>query len=169
MAKGMAILAVALVVGATFAQPAAAQQGRTSPPSREAAMFEFLLAEVAAQRGDTGDALVAMGRLARELRDPLVARRAAELAIRGRALEPALDLAILLVELEPDSTLGRDLVASLVASRGDVEKARESLAAYVEASPVKPLLFSQLAFHYHGLSLAVPYNKGNDGIRRRLL
>ncbi|MCM2328034.1 MAG: tetratricopeptide repeat protein [Lysobacter sp.] len=144
----MAILAVALVVGAAFAQPAAAQQGRTSPPSREAAMFEFLMAEVAAQRGDTGDALVAMGRLARELRDPLVARRAAELAIRARAVEPALDLAILLVELEPDSTLGRDLVASLVASRGDVEKARESLAAYVEASPVKPLLFTQLAFYF---------------------
>jgi len=146
MAKGMAILAVALVVGAASAQPAAAQQGRASPPSREAAMFEFLVAEVAAQRGDTGEALVAMGRLARELRDPMVARRAAELAIRARAMEPALDLAMLLVELEPDSTLGRDLAASLLANRGDVEKARESLAPYIAASRVKPLLFSQLAF-----------------------
>ena len=41
--------------------------------------------------------------LAREMRDPQVARRAVELAIRARAFGPALESAALLLELDPDS------------------------------------------------------------------
>ncbi len=148
MAKGMTVLVAALVVAGALAQPVAAQERRASPPGREAAMFEFLLAEVAAQRGDTADALATMGRLARELRDPQVARRAVELAIRARMLEPALDLAMLLVELDPDSTIGRDLVASLVATRGDVEKARELIDGFVKEGADKPFLLTQLAYFF---------------------
>ena len=148
MAKRLAGLAVALAVAAAFPAPAAAEQERTSPPGREDAMVEFLTAEVAAQRGETGSAVATMGRLAREMRDPQIARRAVELAIRAHAMEPALEMAMLLVELEPDSTLGRELVASLVASRGDLEKAREAIAGFVDASPDKPLLITQLAYFF---------------------
>ncbi|HEX4944541.1 MAG TPA: tetratricopeptide repeat protein, partial [Usitatibacteraceae bacterium] len=138
--------ALALVAG--FSLPVAAQQGRDSPPGREVAMSEYLAAELAAQRGETDAALAAMARLARELRDPQIARRAVELAIRARAMEPALEMAMLLVGLDPESTLGRDLVASLVSSRGDVDKARDSLAAFVESSPDRPFLLTQLAFFF---------------------
>lgn len=148
MEKGLAALVVALVVAALSPSTALAQQGRASPPGREAAMSEFLAAEIAAQRGETGPALASLSRLARELRDPLIARRAVEIAIRGRAMEPALEMAMLLVELEPDSPLGRDLAGSLVASRGDVDKAREILAGFVEASADKPLLLTQLAYFF---------------------
>jgi len=148
MAKGFSGLAVTLAVAA-LALPAAAQQGRSEPLGPEAAMFEFLAAELAAQRGETGPALSAMARLARELRDPQIARRAVELAIRSRSMEPALEMAMLLVELEPEATLGRDLIASLVANSGNLEKARELISAFVESSRVKPLLLTQLA-HYFG-------------------
>jgi tetratricopeptide (TPR) repeat protein len=148
MAKGVVVLAVALVVGAAMTQPASARERREAASSREAALYEFLLAEVAAQRGETDEALERMGTLARQLGDPQIARRAAELAIRARALEPALELGLLLVELEPDSTLGRELVSSLLANRGDVTKARDYLSAAIEASAHKPLLFTQLAYFF---------------------
>ncbi len=148
MASGRAGWVVAGILAAWLALPAAAQKGERTPPGREEAMFEFLAAELAAQRGETGPALADMARLARELRDPQIAKRAVELAIRARAMEPALEMAMLLVELEPESTLGRDLVASLVASGGDLKKAQETIAAFVERSPDKALVLTQLAYYF---------------------
>ena len=148
MAKSLVGLAVAMALAAAFPAPAAAQQADLPPPGREEAMADFLTAELAAQRGETGPAIATLSQLARELRDPHIARRAVEIAIRARAMEPALEMAMLLVELEPDSTLGRDLVASLLAGRGDVEKARETLAGFVDKSAARPLLLSQLAYFF---------------------
>jgi len=136
----------ALIAG--LATSAAAQSTRSGPPSREAAIFEFLAAEVAAQRGETGVALGTLARLAKETRDPLIARRAVEIAIRARALEPALEIAALLVELEPESPLGRDLVASLLGSRGELDKATESVAGLVAASGDRALLITQLSYFF---------------------
>ncbi|MBL0143663.1 MAG: tetratricopeptide repeat protein [Betaproteobacteria bacterium] len=154
MAKGLIGWVAMLAVAAAFSPSADAQQAnataakRSSPPSREAAMFEFLSAELAAQRGETGPALATLARLARELRDPQIARRAVELAIRAREMEPALEMAMLLVELEPESPLGRDLVASLLANRGELDAARATIAGFVQASQDKPLLLTQLAFYF---------------------
>jgi tetratricopeptide (TPR) repeat protein len=125
-----------------------AQAERTGPTSREAAIFEFLAAEVAAQRGEIALALGTMGRLAKETRDPQIARRAVEIAIRARALDPALELAALLVEIEPDSPLGRDLVASLLGNKGELDKATESVAALAAASGERPFFLSQLSYYF---------------------
>ncbi len=148
MATGIIRAAAALTLAACIGTPALAQQGRNPPPSREAALFEFLLAEVASQRGDSAPAIASLLRLAKEMNDPQIARRAVELAIRARALEPALEAAALLVEIEPDPTLGRDLIASLVVNRGDIDKAREAIASLIAASERKPLLVSQLAYFF---------------------
>ena len=67
------------------------------------AVFDFLLAEVLLQRGDLEGALKLFNRLAREMQDPQIARRAVETAIRARAFGPALDSATLLLELDPES------------------------------------------------------------------
>jgi tetratricopeptide (TPR) repeat protein len=147
MVKGSGRVALALLL-ATLSTQGVAQQGRSSPPGREAAIFEFLMAEVAAQRGETAPAIASLVRLARELRDPQVARRAVELAIRARNIEAALDAGALLVELEPESNLGRDLIASLVTKLGGVDKAREAVAGLVEASTDKALLLTQLAYFF---------------------
>lgn len=150
MAKSLVGLAVAVAMALAAAVPApvAAQQAGLPPPGPEEAMADFLTAELAAQRGETGPAIATLSQLARELRDPGIARRAVEIAIRARAMEPALEMAMLLVELEPESTLGRDLVASLLAGRDDLEKAREALAGFVDKSAARPLLLSQLAYFF---------------------
>lgn len=140
------VLAVALAGAVPLA--AHAQDGRKSPRTREAAIFEFLLAEVAAQRGETERSIATMARLARETRDPKLARRAAEIALRARAMEPALEMAVLLIELEPESTLGRDLFASLVATRGDLAAARDTIAGIVQKSENRPFLLTQLAYFF---------------------
>jgi tetratricopeptide (TPR) repeat protein len=142
-------LAAAMALAAALSPPAVAQRPKAAPLGREEAMADYLTAEVEAQRGETGAALSMMSRLARELRDPQIARRAAELAIRSRAMEPALEMAVLLMELEPESTLGRDLVASLVGNGGDLGRATETIAALVAASNNKPLVLTQLA-HFFG-------------------
>src|SRR5258705_1928255 len=93
-------------------------------PASEA-IYEFLVAEFAAQRGDTDGALAVFHRLARELKDPQIARRAVETAIRARAFGPALESASLLLELEPESTLAREIMAALLANEGDLAKAQD--------------------------------------------
>ena len=96
------------------------------------AMYEFLVAEIAAQRGDVDGALAVYQRLARELKDPQIARRAVETAIRARAFGPALESATLLLELDPESILAREIMAALLANEGDLAKARDTLAGILE-------------------------------------
>src|SRR5688572_15931222 len=109
---------------ATDETEAADENDSSSYPSH--ALFEFLIAEVAAQRGDVESALAIYTRLARELHDPSVARRAVETAIRARAFGPALESATLLLELDPESSLAREIMAALLANEGDLAKARRS-------------------------------------------
>ena len=108
------------------------------------AVFEFLMAEMAAQRGDVEGALAIYNRMARDLRDAQVARRAVELAIRARAFGPALESATLLLELEPGSTLAREIVAALLANEGDLAKARDTLTAIFDRNRNRGGMLMQL-------------------------
>ena len=110
------------------------------------AMFEFLVAEFAAQRGDTEAALATFHRLARELKDPQIARRAVETAIRARAFAPALESATLLLELDPESTLAREIMAALLANDGDLGKARQTLTGMLEKSANRGSLMMQASY-----------------------
>ena len=140
-------LAIALVasVGTALAQTGPAG----SPPARNAAVFDYLLAEVAAQRGETSGAVASLVRLARESRDPRIARRAIELAIRARALDPALLAGIALAELEPEASLGRELVSQLIASGNDLPGATAKLERLIEESIDRPRVVMQLG-HFLG-------------------
>jgi len=109
------------------------------------AMFEFLLAEVAAQRGDTEGAVAIYLRLAREMKDSSIAKRAVETAIRARAFGPAMDSAVTLLELEPDSALAREIIAAILANEGDLDKARDSLAIILTRSQDRGPLLMQLS------------------------
>jgi tetratricopeptide (TPR) repeat protein len=109
------------------------------------AMYEFLVAEVAAQRGDTEGALAIFDRLARDLKDPQIARRAVETAIRARAFGPALESASLLLELDPESTLAREIMAALLANDGDLGKAEKTLGALLSKNPHRGPLVMQLS------------------------
>lgn len=108
------------------------------------AVFEFLVAEMAAQRGDVEGALAVYNRLAAETRDPQVARRAVELAIRSRAFGPALESSSLLLELEPGSTLAREIIAALLANEGGIDKARETITTLLDKNRNRGALLVQL-------------------------
>ena len=107
-------------------------------------VFDFLVAEIAAQRGDVDGAIAIYTRLARELHDPQVARRAVELAIRSRNFPLALESSTLLLELDPTSTLAREIVAALLANEGDLAKARETLTALLDKNPNRGPMLMQL-------------------------
>jgi tetratricopeptide (TPR) repeat protein len=109
------------------------------------AMFEYLVAEIAAQRGDTEGAISVYERLARELKDPQIAKRAVETAIRARAFGPALESATLLLELDPESTLAREIMAALLANEADLNKARDMLAGILEKTANRGPIVMQLA------------------------
>ena len=122
-------------------QPADAESGSTNTD----AMFEYLVAEVAAQRGDTDGAIAVYQRLARELKDPHIARRAVETAIRARAFGPAMESATLLLELDPESALAREIIAALLANGGDLEKAKATLAGILERTTNRGPVLVQLS------------------------
>ena len=137
----MALLGSVAGAGDSFAQRAA----QPLPPlTSQQAMFEYLLAEVAMQRGDTVVALSAYLDLARRLRDAPIARRAVEAAIRARAFEPALEAAALLVELDPEGSLGREIVSSLLSNNGNLDQAVETLDKLIAKQADKGFLLVQV-------------------------
>ena len=108
-------------------------------------MYEYLLAEFSAQRGDVEDALAIYARLARQLHDPEIARRAVETAIRARDFGAALDNATLLIELDPQSSLAREIMAELLANGGDLPKATELLKSVLEKTANRGAIMLQIS------------------------
>jgi tetratricopeptide (TPR) repeat protein len=132
----------------SIAGPVAAQQQDAAADDASAdsdAMFEYLVAEFAAQRGDTEGALAIYERLAKELRDPQIARRAVETAVKAREFGPALENATLLLELDPDSTLAREIMAALLANDGDLGKAQGLVQGILQRSANRGPLLMQLS------------------------
>jgi tetratricopeptide (TPR) repeat protein len=89
----------------------------------EPMLYEFLLGEIALQRGDNGLAAQTFLDLARRTRDPRVARRAVEVANQGRLPELALDAARTWHELEPASTQSLQVLAALLVANKRAEEA----------------------------------------------
>jgi tetratricopeptide (TPR) repeat protein len=143
---GVVIAALALgLVGPSAAEETDEAIEADNGASTSEAMYEFLVAEFAAQRGDTQGALEVYHRLARDLKDPQIARRAVETAIRARAFGPALDSATLLLELDPESTLAREIMAALLANDADLGKARDTVAGMLEKTANRGPLLMQLS------------------------
>ena len=147
------LVAAALAIGPAWAvgdddegMDAAVESNEADEATSTAdAMFEFHVAEVAAQRGDVDSAILTYHRMARELHDPQIAKRAVEMAIRVRNFPAALDSAAILLELEPDSTLAREILAALVGSENDIGKASDHVAALLKKSVDRGPLLLNLA------------------------
>jgi tetratricopeptide (TPR) repeat protein len=97
--------------------------------------YEFLLGDIAAQRGMPELAAQAYLDLAQKTRDPRVARRAAQLAYESRQFELALSAFKLWQELEPSSALARQMHLSLLLSGGKLQEARPLLEAILKEDP----------------------------------
>ena len=96
-------------------------------------LYEFLLAEVAGQRGDLRLATEAYLDLAKTTRDPRVAKRATEVALFSRLPQQALESAKLWMDLEPDAAQPRQAVVALLVSTGRLEEARPHLERLIAA------------------------------------
>jgi tetratricopeptide (TPR) repeat protein len=119
---------------AQSAQPKTLVASAPAEPSlSEAMLYEFLLGEIAAQRGDPALAAQTYVELARRTRDPRVARRAVELASAARQQDLALEAARLWHETDPDSTRALQTVTALVVATGKVEDAEPYLAKLLAA------------------------------------
>lgn len=128
---------------------ATVQNGDTIPNVNlsGALMYQLIAAEVAAQRGELGSAFAVYLKLARETRDPRLARRASELAIQGRAPAQGLEAAQVWFELAPNSQDALSTLALLYAGAGRFDDAYPLLKAQLQVAtnPADELLRTQRA------------------------
>jgi len=133
---------------ATPAAPEAASRPADDPipevPITGALMYQLMAAELAAQQGDLGAAYSIYLKLARETRDPRLARRATELALQGRALGQSLDAAELWRQLAPTSKEATQALALLYATSGRYDDAYTLFAAEMKATANPAVELSRL-------------------------
>ena len=113
-----------------------AERGDTIPnvDVSSALMYQLMAAEVAVQRGDLGSAFAVYMKLARETRDARLARRAAELALQGRAMAQGLEAAQVWFELAPNSSEASQTLAMLYAGSGRFDDAYSLFKAQLQAA-----------------------------------
>lgn len=101
-------------------------------------MYQFLVAEIAGQRGDVEFASETYRKLARISQDARVAKRATEIALYAKQDDIALESARIWYEAEPDSDAARRTLADLLIKTGDFRSARPLLAEVLARSQSGP-------------------------------
>ncbi len=109
-------LALTAALLSAFALPVA----KAAPPAASAEegltpqwLYQFLIAEIAAQRGQYSLSASAYVDLAKATRNPRVARRAAEVSLHTRQFDLALEAARLWNDLEPNESAARQMLSNL--------------------------------------------------------
>lgn len=90
-------------------------------------LYQYLLTEIASQRGDTEVAVQASAALANKTRDPRLAMRAAQLAIESGQMDKAIDAIKLWREVEPNSSIATRMLSSVLLRAGKLDEARLEL------------------------------------------
>jgi Flp pilus assembly protein TadD len=159
-AFAIALLAAGAFAGGLRAQPVQEADDDDAPPSAQAAtpparlpmqdltapmLYDFLLGEIAAQRGSPGFAAQTYVDLAKRTRDPRVARRAVEVANFARMPDLALEAARIWHDTDPASPQPLQAVVVLLVGAKKVEEAEPYLAKLVAGSgAAAPNVFMQL-------------------------
>ena len=99
----------------------------------EAVLYEYLLAEIAGQRGSIGLAAQAYVDLAKRTRDPRIAKRATEVALYARMPSAAIDAAKIWYETEPSSMQALQALTGLLIEAKRHEEALPYLQKLVSA------------------------------------
>jgi tetratricopeptide (TPR) repeat protein len=111
----------------------------------ETVLYEFLLAEIATQRGNVGLAAQAYVDLAKRTRDPRIARRATEVAMYARMTSAAVEAAQVWQETEPQSIRARQALAGLLIGAGRYDDALPHFERLLADGSAKPAeTFAQL-------------------------
>jgi tetratricopeptide (TPR) repeat protein len=111
--------------------PEASRQGLSEPT-----LYEFLLGEIALQRGDYKVAAETYLDLAKRTRDPRVARRAVEVANQGQLTDLGLEAAKTWLDIEPQSTAALQVTAALLVAAKRVDEAAPYLDKLLSAPGV---------------------------------
>ena len=123
---------------------------RTALPNQELTenlLYEFLLAEIAGQRGNAALSAQAYVDLAKRTRDPRIARRATEVAaLYARMNNAAIESATVWHETEPGSVRALEALAGLLVAAGRYDEALPNLRKLLAGSANDPANgFTQLA------------------------
>jgi len=101
-------------------------ENRSAYPNQELTenlLYEYLLAEIAGQRGNVTLSAQAYVDLAKRTRDPRIARRATEVALYARMSNAAIDAATIWHEADPSSTRALQALAGMMVSVGRYDEA----------------------------------------------
>lgn len=142
-------IAVALLLSACAqtpqrqaAAPDAAAKQQAVPEERfpdielsDELLYEFMVGEVAAQRGHEELAAQAYLDLAQQTRDPRVVRRAAQIALKARDMDKAVEAFQLWLELEPQSAVAKQMLTTLLLTGSRLEEAKPLLTQILAADP----------------------------------
>jgi len=127
--------------------PGDAQAGAQEPENRSAypnqelterLLYEVLLAEIAAQRGNVALSAQAYVDLAKRTRDPRIARRATEIALYARMNNAAIEAATIWHETDPASTRALQSLAGMLVSVGRYDEALPHLKKLLASSASDP-------------------------------
>ncbi len=119
----------------------------------EELLYEYLLTEIASQRGHQELAVEGSADLVRKTRDPRLARRAAQLAVSSGQIARAIDALREWQELEPDAVAAGHMLSSLLLRSGRLDEAKALLVEQLKASePNQGGYFTQV------FQLVVPYS-----------
>jgi tetratricopeptide (TPR) repeat protein len=129
-----------------------AQRGAPETPSNlppneltQGLLYEFLLAEIAGQRGNVGVAAQTYTDLAKRTRDPRIARRATEIAIFARMNTTAVEAAKIWREADPKSQRALQVLSSLLVNTGQLDEAEPHLKELLSSDAANvPNSFMQL-------------------------
>jgi len=124
--------ALSFAFGLAAAQVPGPSPDKSVEELSEPTLYDFLLGEIALQRGDLPLAAKTYLDLARRTRDPRVARRAVEVANQAKQPELALEAARLWHDIEPASAHALQVLAATLVAAKRVD----------EAGPVLEKLFS---------------------------
>src|SRR5688572_978162 len=137
MATKIHSLIVAAALSLPFGLPLAQEKSiDKSVELNEPTLYDFLLGEIALQRGDLSLAARTYLDLAKRTRDPRVARRAVEVANQARLPEVALEAARLWNSIEPGSAHSLQVLAAVLVAAKRVDEAGPVLEKLLAAEGV---------------------------------
>ena len=122
---------------ATTSEP----ENRSAYPNQELTenlLYEYLLAEIAVQRGSVALSAQAYVDLAKRTRDPRIARRATEVALYARMNSAAIEAATIWHETDPASTRALEALAGMLVSVGRYDEALPRLKELLAGSSGDP-------------------------------
>lgn len=100
-------------------------------------LYEYLLTEIAAQRGYKALAAEGGADMVRKTRDPRLARRAAQLAFESGDMSKAIEALRQWQEVEPASPVAGRMLASTLLRGGRLDEARQELVKILKADEAR--------------------------------